>query len=146
MQRLLQSVAKAIARQARGLLERKAQVREGTRVWSEPQGRRDVGSRARPAPVGAVQKSAEISWPVGASRRGRPKRARRLTAILEISDGSRLSRQSRSRNTALTSRQLFELSLPPAKQLFEQCSALVHACVRVNGAGPFIHDPLDSVS
>ena len=37
----------------------------------------------------AVQKSAEISWPVGASRRGRPKRARRLTAILEISDGSR---------------------------------------------------------
>src|SRR6516164_5771305 len=24
--------------------------------------------------------------------------------------------------------------------------ALVHACVRMNGAGPFIHDPLDSVS
>ena len=48
-----------------------------------------MGSRARAAPVGAVQKSAEISWPVGASRRGRPKRAKRLTAILEISDGSR---------------------------------------------------------
>src|SRR6516164_4238034 len=89
MQRLLQSVAKAIARQARGLLERKAPVRESTRVWSEPQGRRNVGFRARAAPTGAVQKSAEISWPVGASRRGLPKRARRLTAILEISDGSR---------------------------------------------------------
>jgi hypothetical protein len=25
-------------------------------------------------------------------------------------------------------------------------SKLVHACVRMNGAGPFIHDPLDSVS
>ena len=32
MQRLLQSVAKAIARQARGLLERKAPVRESTRA------------------------------------------------------------------------------------------------------------------
>src|SRR6516225_2190251 len=40
-------------------------------------------------PVGAVQKSAKNSWPVGASRRGLPKCARRSTAILEISDGSR---------------------------------------------------------
>ena len=24
-------------------------------------------------------------------------------------------------------------------------SKLVHACVRMNGAGPFVHDPLDSV-
>jgi hypothetical protein len=57
MQRLLQSVAKAIARQTRGLLERKAPVRESTRVWSEPRGRITVGFRARAAPVGAVQKS-----------------------------------------------------------------------------------------
>src|SRR6516164_29854 len=89
MQRLLQSVAKAIARQARGLLEQKAPVRESTRAWSEPQGRRNVGFRARAAPVAAAQKSAKISWPLGVSRRGLPNCARRLRAILEISDGSR---------------------------------------------------------
>jgi hypothetical protein len=68
MQRLSQSVAKAIARQARGLLDRKAQVRENTLERATRAKKR--GFRARAAPVGAVQKSAEISWPVGASRRG----------------------------------------------------------------------------
>jgi hypothetical protein len=54
--------------------------------------------------------------------------------------------QLSSPENGASSRRLFELSLPPAKQLFEQCSALVHACVRVNGTGLFVHDPLDGVS
>jgi hypothetical protein len=52
----------------------------------------------------------------------------------------------RALGVQLSSPEFVPTSLPPAKQLFEQCSALVHACVRVNGTGLFVHDPLDGVS
>ena len=70
MQRLLQSVAKAIARQARGLLERKAQVRESTRVWASHKGEETwgFGLVLRPSgPFKSRQKSLGPSAPLGAA-------------------------------------------------------------------------------